>query len=122
MLELLLLILGLTGLGFGTELVVRGALDISERFKISKIFIGLTILAIGTDLPELTISISSAIDKLHGIDTSGIIIGDVVGSCFGQILLTLGLVGIFAYFTLTKKEILREGGMLLGSIVLLFFT
>lgn len=118
--EILLVVLGLVGLWLGTELVIRGSLEISNHFKLSHVFVGLTVLAVGTNLPELMVTIMSSVEKLQGIDTSGIIIGNIIGSCFSQVFLTLGVVGFLAYFTLTKKEIFREGSVLLGSIVLLF--
>lgn len=115
------LIAGLAGLWLGTDLVIRGAIAISDRLKLSRVFVGLTILAVGTDLPELVVSITSSFDRLSGVDSGGIVIGNIIGSNFGQILLTLGLVGLFAYFTLTRRQVLREGSVLLGSILVFFF-
>ncbi|MBW2977610.1 calcium/sodium antiporter [Candidatus Woesearchaeota archaeon] len=122
MLELILLVLGLLGLLLGSELIIKGALNIAEHYKISHLFIGLTILAIGTDLPELVIAITGSIDKLMGIETSGLIIGDALGSCFGQIGLTLGIIGLFGVCCLTKRELLRDGLMMVGSVALLFLA
>jgi len=122
MLELILLILGLLGLLLGTELIIKGALNIAEHYKISHLFMGLTILAIGTDLPELIIAIIGSIDRLLGIETSGLVVGDALGSCFGQIGLTLGIIGLFGILTLTKRELVRDGLMMVGSVVLLFLA
>lgn len=122
MFELLYLILGLLGLVLGTELIIRGSLNIAEHFKISRLFIGLTILAIGTDLPELFVVVTGVIHKLGGVETSGLIIGNSLGSCFGQIGLTLGILGLFGYLALTKWELRRDGLMMLGSVVLLFLV
>jgi len=119
MIELILVILGLAGLVLGSHLTINGALNIAEHFKLGQIFIGLTILAIGTDLPELFVDITGAIHRLQGTETSGLIIGETIGTCFGQIALTLGIVGLFAVLTLTKKELVRDGSMMLGSILLL---
>lgn len=122
MFELLYLILGLLGLLIGTELIINGSLNIAEHLKLSQLFIGLTVLAIGTDLPELFVIITGAVYKLGGADTSGLIIGNSIGSCFGQIALTLGVLGFFGTLTLTKRELRRDGLMLLGSVVLLFLV
>ncbi|MBW2994529.1 sodium:calcium antiporter, partial [Candidatus Woesearchaeota archaeon] len=75
---LVYLILGLIGLVIGAELTTRGAISIAKKLKLSYTFIGLTILAIGTDLPELFIDITAAIQKLQGVDTSGLIMGETV--------------------------------------------
>ena len=66
----LLLVIGLAELWLGSELTIRGAIDIAERHKISHLFMGLTILALGTDLQELFVDINGALQKLQGIDTS----------------------------------------------------
>ncbi|MFC1615822.1 sodium:calcium antiporter [Patescibacteria group bacterium] len=121
MLVLILLLIGIIGLILGAQLIIKGALNIAEHFKLSHIFIGLTILAIGTDLPELVIDINAAIHRLSGIETSSLIIGETVGTCMAQLALTLGIIGLFGTsLFLTKREIFREGSMLLGSVVLLF--
>ena len=122
MYELILLILGLIGLVFGAKLVIKGALNLAEHFKISKLFIGLTILAVGTDLPELFTVITGAVMRLKGIETSGLIVGETIGSCFGQIALTLGILGLFGTLFLRKRELIRDGLMMVGSVVLFFLA
>jgi len=119
MIELILTILGLIGLWFGSELMIRGALNISEHLKISRMFIGLTVLAFLTDLPELFVTITGSYNILNGVESSGIIVGDAIGSSFGQIILMIGILGIFGVLTIKKRQLLRDGFMLLGSIVLL---
>ncbi len=122
MTETLLLILGISGLLIGAELVTRGALNIGKHYKISNLILGLTILSFGSDLPELFINIQGAFNRLGGTETSGIIVGDVIGSNFGQIGLTMGIVGLFAVLKLTKKQIYRDGLVLITSTVLLFLV
>jgi cation:H+ antiporter len=116
------LIGGIVGLVLGTELVVRGAVDIANHFKLSRVFIGLAILAIGTDLPEFVIAITAALNKLKGIETSGIILGDAIGSSFSQIGFVLGILGITGYVILTKEQIKIDGLVMLSSVVLLFLV
>lgn len=122
MMELLFLIFGIIGLGIGADLITRGALNIGEHFKISHIFLGLTVLAFGSDLPELVINIRGAIERLGGVETSDLIVGDAIGSSFGQIGLILGIVGLFGVLTMTKKQILRDGLTMVGSVLLLFLV
>ncbi|HUP50964.1 MAG TPA: hypothetical protein VM198_00705, partial [Longimicrobiales bacterium] len=84
MLDTTLFLFGLAGLWGGTLLTVRGAVDVSERHGLSQGFIGLTILAIGTDLPELLVSVSGSLQQLRGIESSGVIVGNAIGSAMAQ--------------------------------------
>ena len=118
--EVFFLILGLAGLWLGSELAISGALNIAERHKISHVFLGLTILALGTDLPELFVDINAAIKRLQGIETSGLIVGETIGTCISQITLVLGIASLFGVFLITKRSLLRDGFMMLVSVVFLF--
>ncbi|MDR5651800.1 calcium/sodium antiporter [Ruixingdingia sedimenti] len=82
----LLFLLGLVGLFFGGEWLVRGASGIARRYHVPPMVIGLTIVGFGTSTPELLVSVQAA---LAGIP--GIAIGNVVGSNIANILLILGL-------------------------------
>ncbi|MCD6547312.1 MAG: calcium/sodium antiporter [Nanoarchaeota archaeon] len=116
----LLIVFGLLGLWFGSDMFVRGARKIARFFGISEMFIGLTIASIGTSIPEIAVSVSGALDILKGIPTSGIVIGDKVGSVINQISLILGIVGLFAILYVKKRELKREGIMLVSSLLLFF--
>lgn len=114
--ELVYLILGLIGLWVGAELVTRGAINIAKRLHISHMFIGLTILAMGSDLPELFIDITAALQKLSGIaDPSGLIVGETVGTVISQTTFILGLVGMFGVVVISKREFLRDGLVMVGA-------
>ena len=118
MLETILFLLGLAGLWGGTVLTVRGAVDVSERHGLSKGFIGLTILAIGTDLPELLVSVSGSIQQLRGIESSGVIVGNAIGSAMAQGTLVLGVAGLFGYLGIAPRMVRRDGITLLLAIAL----
>ncbi len=119
MLELLWLILGLTGLWLGTELVIKGAINIANYYELSQLFVGIAVLAIGTDLPEIVIAVNASFQNVfQGVEASEIIIGNSIGSSFIQISFVLGTVGLFGYLTLTKRHIFEDGVMMLGSILL----
>lgn len=120
--EIVFLILGLGALWLGSELTINGALDIAERHKVSQLFIGLTILAFGTDLPELFITVNAALQRLQGVETSDLIVGEALGTTMAQIALALGLASLFGFIVITKRELLRDGLTMLGSIVLLFIV
>jgi len=112
---------GLLGLWLGTELVVNKAVKIAEYYNLSQLFIGIAILAVGTDLPEMVIAINASVQNaLHDVDTSGIIIGNAIGSSFTQISLVLGITGTMGYLTLTRRHLYEDGAMLIGTIILVF--
>jgi cation:H+ antiporter len=117
-LETILFLLGLAGLWGGTLLTVRGAVEVSERHGLSQGFIGLTILAIGTDLPELLVSVSGSIQQLRGVESSGVIVGNATGSAMAQGTLVLGVAGLFGTMGIAPRMIRRDGLTLLLAIAL----
>lgn len=84
--SILLIVIGIAGLYFGGEWVVNGAIKMAQSFGMSERFIGLTIIAIGTSLPELVTSAVAAFKR----DTD-IAVGNVVGSNIFNLLWILGL-------------------------------
>lgn len=110
---LALLFAGLVGLWAGAQGVVRGALGISHHLGWSHTFVGLVVLAIGTDLPELFVSIDASLMHLRGIESSGIVTGNAIGSCMSQISAILGISAFFVTLQGSKRELLRNGGALL---------
>lgn len=122
MAQLGLLIFGLAALWLGTELGIRGALRIANYFKLSQVFIGLTILAIGSDLPELMVAIDASMLQLEGKEASGLIVGNAIGSSLNQITVVLGIGGLIGYLTLSRKSVKRDGLVLMGVLVLWFLV
>lgn len=86
----MLLLLGLIGLPLGADLLVDGAIGVARYFGISEAVIGLTLVAIGTSLPELATTIVAAYRK-HG----DVAIGNVIGS---NLFNLLGIMGIASFF------------------------
>ncbi len=84
--SVLLIVIGMVGLYFGGDWVVNGAIQMATSFGMSERFIGLTIIAVGTSLPELVTSAVAAFKK----DTD-IAVGNVVGSNIFNLLWILGL-------------------------------
>jgi len=115
---LLLLVLGLLGLWLGTLLTVRGAVLFSERHGLSQTFVGLTVLSIGTDLPEVVVSISASVEQLRGIDASGIVVGNATGSAMAQATLVIGVAGLFGYLGAAPKMVKRDCTTLLLATVM----
>ncbi len=117
--EFLGLLAGLAGLWYGTEVTIRGAVAVAERFGISEFVVGIAILSIGSDLPELSIAIDAAIKNLRAGDVSDIVVGSALGSTLGQIGLVLGIAGLVGYLTMPRTMVVQQGVALLGSVILL---
>jgi cation:H+ antiporter len=83
------MILGLVGLAFGSKLTVDNATFIAEGFNVSENLIGLTLVALGTSLPELATSVTASLKK-----ESDIAIGNVLGSNVFNIFLILGITAL----------------------------
>lgn len=116
--DIALLILGLAGLWFGTEVTIRGAISAAKRFGVSEFIVGVVILSIGSDLPELAIAIDAGLKNLAGGDYSNVVVGSALGSTLGQIGFVLGISGLLAYLTLPRGVVYRHGATLLGALML----
>ncbi len=114
------LALGILGLWIGAELAIRASIELSDRFKISRVFFGLTILAFGTDLPEFVVGINAAIQRLQGVETSGLVLGETLGTVMSQMGLMMGVAGFLGVTVIRKKLLLRDGIVMCTSILLLF--
>jgi cation:H+ antiporter len=99
----LLLLFGLIVLLGGAELLVRGAVAIAEEFGVSDLVIGLTIVAIGTSLPELAASIMSVIK-----DEADIAIGNIIGSNMFNMLMVLGVPALIHPAEVSSDVMLRD--------------
>ena len=122
-LALLFLTLGFVGLYFGAKFVIIGLENIADRLNISHIMVGLTILSIGTSLPEIAVSIMGGFDKILGIDPTidGIVIGNKIGSFLTQITLIIGILAVSQPIFISKWELRREGPMLFISVLIFLF-
>ena len=118
--ELIFLILGLTGLWIGADFLIRGSKNIAEHFGISHFLIGLAFVSIGTSIPEIAVSIAGALDRLAGLETSGIVIGNKIGSALSQITLLFGILAFVTPLKIKKEIIFKQGGFLIASVILVF--
>jgi len=119
MTELLLLLVGMAGLWFGSEVLMRGAMALSDRFNASDAVFGMLVLAVGTDLPELFVAVDASLRSLGGEDLSGIVIGSAVGSSIGQFGLVFGTAGFLGFQAMRRRYLPRNAFFLLGSILAL---
>ncbi len=113
-------VLGLFAIWLGANFVVNSAVKISKSLNISGVFIGLTVLSVGTSLPEIFTHIFSSIDILKGIDASGVAVGTNIGSNIIQITFIMGLLGLITVIKADRKILKTDYLVMLGSIALLF--
>ncbi len=116
--DFIFLIFGIIGLWIGTNLTVKQASHLAKQWNWSELFIGLTIIAFGTDLPELAVAIKGSLNNLKGEESSGIIVGNAIGSSICQISIVIGATAIFHYLSIGKIRIRLIGLELIGSILL----
>jgi len=109
----LLVVLGLVGLIVGGELLVRGAVSAAKAFAISPMVIGLTLVGFGTSTPELVTSLQAAL-----AGSSGIAMGNVVGSNIGNVLLILGIAAVIAPVAVDPRAFRRDGLVMLLATLL----
>ncbi|MGB1547006.1 MAG: calcium/sodium antiporter [Alphaproteobacteria bacterium] len=95
--------LGLALLFAGGEFVVRGAVALARQFRVEPALIGLTVVAIGTSLPEGLVSLKAAL-----VGSPAIAIGNVVGSNIANMLLVVGLGGVLATIRFRRGLLKRD--------------
>jgi cation:H+ antiporter len=96
--HIVFVIIGLVGLALGAEMTVRGAVVIGTKIGLSDAVIGLTIIAVGTSLPELATCIVASIRAQHDIS-----IGNLVGSNIFNTLLVTGTAGAIRPFNVVER-------------------
>ncbi len=111
------LVVGLLVLLASSRLIVWGAINIARAIGVSDLIIGLTIVAVGTSLPELAASVMGACKG-----EPDIAIGNVIGSNMFNLLLVLPLPGLIAPGALSSDVVVRDYPIMIGLSVLLFLT
>lgn len=112
--SILALLSGFALLVFAGDYLVRGAVGLAEKFAISQLVIGLTIVAFGTSAPELFISVQAALSGAPGIA-----VGNVVGSNIANVLLVLGVPAMILP-TLTDQPGVRRSVTAMIAVSILF--
>ncbi|MBO1437308.1 calcium/sodium antiporter [Meiothermus sp. CFH 77666] len=108
-------VLGLVLLGVGARLLTIGAVELARAFGVPELIIGLTIVALGTSLPEVAASIMAALRR-----EPDIALGNIVGSNVFNILGILGITALVQPIGLPWESIQRDMWVMLGASVLLW--
>lgn len=110
LLPFLYLVVGLVLLSGGADYLIRGAVAIAASLNISPLVVGLTVVALGTSLPELVVCVRAAMEGAPGIA-----VGNVVGSNIANILLILGAGALIFPITANRNHFLRDSAIMLGA-------
>ncbi|CAN0602034.1 unnamed protein product, partial [Ectocarpus sp. 12 AP-2014] len=108
------LVLGLVGLPLGADLLVKSSLEIAQRFGVSDSVIGLTLVAIGTSLPELATTVMAAIRK-----QADVALGNVIGSNIFNLLAIIGVATLFGDIPVQVDFLRFDLWIMLGASVII---
>jgi cation:H+ antiporter len=115
LLDIVTILLGLLGLFFGGEWLIRASSRLATALGIPALIVGLTIVALGTSAPELVVCLVAAINGL-----SDIAIGNVVGSNIANIGLILGIAGLIRPIRVNLRLVRREIPIMIAISMLVF--
>ena len=109
------------------DFIVKSSIKLSKHFGLSGTFIGLTILSIGTSIPEIMSAIVGGFKISHNPDLlhtlSGLVIGQNVGSDIFQQSFILALVGIIGTIIVVRKNLYKEmGALIIGAVIVWLFA
>ena len=111
------LVAGIALLVYAGDWVVKSSVWVAEYFNVSKLIIGVTIVSMGTSLPELCVSLSAALGG-----SANISIGNVVGSNIANVCLILGITAIIITLPIARSVIRRDLMILLAATLLFAFS
>ncbi|RLC77579.1 MAG: hypothetical protein DRI61_11285 [Chloroflexi bacterium] len=121
-LELLLVFIGLVLLLKGSDIIVDAAMELSKKYTLSHTAIGLTLVSVGTSLPEITTNLYVGTRVSTGSDVSGIAVGLIIGSQVTQITLILGTAALIGTMFAKKHTFRREIPMLFLALGALWLS
>lgn len=113
-LHVFILLVGFLFLVKGADWFVEGAAGIAKKLGIPQLVIGLTIVAMGTSMPEAAVSITAALNN-----NAGITIGNIVGSNILNILIILGITAVITNVAIQKSTLLYEIPFMIGITALI---
>ncbi len=113
--SIILFIIGLALLITGAEIFLNSVDKFGIAWRISPVIMGLTVVAFATGAPELAISLQAAIEGRPDL-----VLGNIIGSNISNILLILGVTGLFAPLAITNRIIKRDVPMVIAASLLMF--
>ena len=108
------LVLGLVGLPLGADLLVDNSMSIARRLGVSETVIGLTLVAVGTSLPELATTVMAAIRR-----EADVALGNVIGSNIFNLLAIMGIASLFGDIEVDRQFLTFDFWVMLGASLLL---
>jgi len=107
---------GLALLWVGGEVVVRGSVRLARRLNVSKLLIGIVVVAFGTSSPELVVAILSTLEGAPGIA-----VGNVIGSNIANIMLVLAMGAVIVPILAKRSVVFRDGVVVLAATLFLIY-
>lgn len=104
------LLLGLVGLMVGGDILVKGAVALSQRLNLPALLIGIAIVGFGTSLPELLVCVAATFNQ-----QADIAVGSIIGSNIANLLLILGSAAVIYPLATQRRAIIRDGSTLIAS-------
>ena len=117
LLALLLLIIGFVLLIKGADFFVDGSSSVAKRLKVPSMIIGLTIVAMGTSLPECAVSVTASLNN-----NTALAVSNVIGSNIFNILFVIGASALISPMTVDPKLIIDGAIMILSTVVVYFYA
>ncbi len=114
---LVLFIAGMALLLYGAHRVVHDSSRLALYYGVSTFFIGITVISIGTSVPEMATSVFSA---WYG--AGDIVVGNIVGSETAQITLAIGIVALIAPIVATRKNVMMYGGGMIVAMIIMILV
>ncbi len=112
-----LFFLGLVILYFGAEGLVQGASSVALQYGIKPVVVGLTVVALGTSMPEFLVNLFAVV-----ADESPLALGNIIGSNISNVALILGVSALILPLTVTPEILKREYPVMFGVMVLFYVT
>ncbi|QRY50842.1 calcium/sodium antiporter [Mycolicibacterium septicum] len=108
-------VVGLVALAIGAEVMVRGGAQLASRLGISPMLVGLTVVSIGTSLPELAVGVTAALE-----DSGELAVGNIAGTNVVNILFILGLSALIRPLAIERRTLRFDLPVMAGAAVLLW--